>query len=93
MRAWHAERLPRYSRRPLCQDALVRLRNTGMQTMKIWHKIVITLIAMLIASYFVGRLWLMSFDFVIPSHLAGVIGGLAAIPIWELLRWLDHKNP
>ncbi len=39
----------------------------------------------------VGRLWLLAFDFLIPSYLAGVSGGLAAIPVWELLRWFDKK--
>lgn len=27
-----------------------------------------------------------AFDFLVSSHLAGVSGGLAAIPVWELLR-------
>lgn len=41
---------------------------------------------MLIASFAIGRLWLAVFDFVIPSYLAGIVGGLAAIPVWEMLR-------
>lgn len=59
--------------------------------MKLWQKLLITLVAMLIASFAAGRLWLLAFDFVIPSYLAGVVGGLAAIPVWELLRWADRK--
>lgn len=59
--------------------------------MKLWQKLLITLVAMLIASFAASRLWLLVFDFVIPSYLAGVSGGLAAIPVWELLRWLDRK--
>lgn len=58
--------------------------------MKRWQKLLITVLAMLVASFAIGRLWLMAFDTVIPSYLAGVVGGLAAIPIWELLnkaRW------
>lgn len=55
--------------------------------MKLWQKLLITVIAMLVASLATGRLWLMIFDFVMPSYLAGVIGGLAAIPVWEMLRW------
>ncbi|MDD5388502.1 MAG: hypothetical protein PHD37_04110 [Gallionellaceae bacterium] len=60
--------------------------------MKLWQKLLITLVAMLIASYAAGRLWLLAFDFLIPSYLAGVSGGLAAIPVWELLRWIGKKT-
>ncbi len=60
--------------------------------MKLWQKLLLTVLAMLIASFAAGRLWLMVFDFVIPSYLAGVSGGLAAIPVWELLRWIDRKK-
>jgi hypothetical protein len=60
--------------------------------MKLWQKLLITVAAMLIASFAMGRLWLAIFDFVIPSYLAGVMGGLAAIPVWELLR-LGNKKP
>lgn len=55
--------------------------------MSLWQKLLITIVAMLIASFVAGRLWLMAFDFTIPSYLAGVAGGLAALPVWELLRW------
>lgn len=61
--------------------------------MKLWHKTAATLAAMLIASFAAGRLWLTVFDFVIPSYLAGVAGGLAAIPVWELMRWIGAKHP
>lgn len=60
--------------------------------MKLWQKILITISAMLLASFAAGRLWLTIFDFVIPSYLAGAVGGLTAIPIWELLRWIDGKR-
>jgi hypothetical protein len=61
--------------------------------MKLWHKLLITVIAMLVASFLGGKLWFMAFNFAIPSYLAGVIGGAAAIPVWELLRWIGRKTP
>lgn len=61
--------------------------------MRLWHKIMITIVAMLIASYLGGKLWLLAFDFVIPSYLAGMIGGLAAIPVWELMRRINATHP
>ena len=51
--------------------------------MKLWHRIIITIVALFIASLAAGRLWFMAFDFVMPSYLAG---GLAAIPVWELRK-------
>lgn len=60
--------------------------------MKRWQKLLITLIAMLLASHAAGRLWLLAFDFPLPSYLAGVSGGLAALPVWERLRWIGKKH-
>lgn len=59
--------------------------------MKLWQKLLITVLAMLVASFAIGRLWLMAFDTVIPSYLAGVVGGLAAIPVWERLNKSHRK--
>lgn len=61
--------------------------------MKLWHKIIVTVIAMLVGSFAAGRLWFMAFNFVIPSYLAGMVGGLVAIPVWELMRWIGTKYP
>ncbi len=61
--------------------------------MKLWHKLLITVAAMLVASFVAGRLWLIAFEFVIPSYLAGMAGGLAALPVWELLRWIEARRP
>lgn len=60
--------------------------------MKIWQKLLITLVAMLVASYAAGWIWRQLFDFVIPSYLAGVVGGTAALPVWELLRWFEARR-
>lgn len=60
--------------------------------MKLWQKLLITLTAMLIASFAAEQLWLMAFDFTMPSYLAGIVGGLTALPVWELLRWQDNRR-
>lgn len=59
--------------------------------MKFWQKLLVTLLAMLVASVVAGRLWMAAFDFVMPGYLAGVVGGLAALPVWELLRRVGGK--
>lgn len=54
--------------------------------MTFWKRALITLIAMVIASLIVGLLWRIAFDVRIPSYLSGVVGGLAALVTWELLK-------
>jgi hypothetical protein len=53
---------------------------------KLWHKLLVTLIAMLLVSFGAGRLWFAAFDSPLPSYLAGMVGGLTALPVWEALR-------
>ena len=53
---------------------------------KLWHRLLIVLVAMLAVSFLAGRLWFSLFEFALPSYLAGVIGGFTALPVWEMLR-------
>lgn len=46
----------------------------------------LTLAAMLLASFVVGLAWRGLFDARIPSYLSGLAGGLAALAAWEFLR-------
>ena len=57
--------------------------------MKLWHRLLIVLVAMLVVSFLAGRLWFHLFDFAMPSYLAGVIGGFTGLPVWELLRRIN----
>jgi Na+/glutamate symporter len=54
--------------------------------MPFWKRLLITVIAMLVASYIAGLLWKNTFNSLIPSYLAGIIGGLIALPVWEWVR-------
>ena len=51
-----------------------------------WQRILITIVAMLIASFLFGQIWQALFNTNIPSYVAGIIGGLFALPIWEALK-------
>jgi hypothetical protein len=51
-----------------------------------WQRLLITIAAMLLASWLVGLAWQALLDFSFPSYLAGLIGGLAALPIWDFLK-------
>jgi hypothetical protein len=44
------------------------------------------------ASLVVGLIWRALFDFELPSYLAGVIGGLTAVPVWEFLKRIRPRT-
>jgi len=54
--------------------------------MTLWKRALITVLAMVIASFLVGLLWRGVFDARIPSYLSGLVGGLSALAAWEFLR-------
>jgi hypothetical protein len=60
--------------------------------MPLWLRLLLTLITMLLASYVAGLLWYWAFNADIPSYLSGAVGGLTAVPTWELLRWIGPKR-
>ena len=61
--------------------------------MPLWQRLLVTLIAMAAASLIVGLIWRALFGFELPSYLAGVVGGLTAVPVWEFLKRIGPKRP
>ena len=59
--------------------------------MPFWQRSLITLVTMLAASFTIGLLWRSFFGFGLPDYASGVIGGLIAIPLWELLKRVEVK--
>jgi hypothetical protein len=59
---------------------------------KWWQRLLGTLLAMLGASFVAGLLWERALGVGMPPYLAGAIGGLAAIPVWELLKRVEVKK-
>jgi len=57
--------------------------------MPFWQRLLITAIAIVAVSFIAGLLWKGMFNFALPSYAAGVIGGLTALPLWELLKRID----
>jgi Na+/glutamate symporter len=61
--------------------------------MPFWQRLVITVVAMLATSFVVGLIWANLLGFALPSYVAGLIGGVTAIPVWEFLRRVGPKPP
>jgi uncharacterized YccA/Bax inhibitor family protein len=60
--------------------------------MPLWQRVVLTVVAMLVVSVVAGLLWRAAFDTRLPSYIAGVIGGLTAVPVWEFLKRVAPKR-
>jgi uncharacterized membrane protein YGL010W len=51
-----------------------------------WQRLLITIAAMLVASWIVGLIWHAIFNFELPSYIGGMVGGLVALPLWDFLK-------
>lgn len=51
-----------------------------------WQRLLLTVAAMLATSWIAGLIWQAIFNFPLPSYVGGVVGGLAALPLWEFLK-------
>lgn len=60
--------------------------------MPFWQRLSITLLAMLAASFILGVFWRSIFNIPLPSYLAGIIGGLTALPVWEFLKRIKPRK-
>lgn len=60
--------------------------------MPFWQRSLILLVAMMAISFLVGLLWSSLFGFNLPSYVSGVVGGLTAVPLWDLLKRVGPKK-
>ena len=60
--------------------------------MPLWQRLLMTLLAMLAASFVVGLIWQAIFSAALPSDLAGRVGGVAALPVWEFLKRVGPRD-
>jgi hypothetical protein len=59
--------------------------------MPLWQRLLITVATMLVTSFVAGLLWRTLFTTDIPGYLSGVVGGLTALPVWELLKRMEIR--
>ena len=60
--------------------------------MPFWQRSLILLVAMLVVSFLVSWGWIQIFAFALPAYISGVIGGLTAVLIWDLLKRIKPKK-
>jgi hypothetical protein len=54
--------------------------------MPLWQRLLLIIVAIVVASFIAGLIWHQLFGFGLPSYIGGVIGGLTAVPVWEFLK-------
>ena len=59
--------------------------------MPFWQRLLILLVAILLVGFLVDLAWHYLFGFVLPSYVTGVIGGLTAVPLWDILKRIQAK--
>lgn len=52
-----------------------------MRVLPLWQRLLITIVAMLAASYVAGLVWQALLNFTLPTYVAGLVGGLSGLPI------------
>lgn len=60
--------------------------------MPLWQRLIVTLLAMVLASLVIGLIWEALFGFPLPSYVAGLVGGTTAVPVWEFLKRVGPKS-
>jgi len=58
-----------------------------------WQRLLGTIITVAAVSFLAGLAWQAVFNFPLPSYLAGLIGGLAALPVWDFLKRIRPLKP
>jgi len=59
--------------------------------MPFWQRALILVIAILVVSFLIDLIWQKIFGFVLPGYIIGVLSGLTAVPIWDLLKRIKPK--
>ena len=54
--------------------------------MNLWQRLAITVAVMIVFSLLMHLAWRALLGFPMPAYLAGVAGGLVALPVWEYLQ-------
>lgn len=61
--------------------------------MGFWQRLAVTILVVLAFSGLLHFAWQALFGFNMPAYLAGLLGGLVALPVWEYLQLRRKKAP
>lgn len=60
--------------------------------MSLWSRLAVTAAVMVVFSVLLHVAWQALTGFAMPAYLAGVAGGLIAVPVWEYLQMRGRSN-
>jgi len=60
--------------------------------MPFWQRSLVLLVAVLIVSFVFSIIWQQLFGFALPGYILGVVGGLTAVPLWDLLKRIRPRD-
>jgi len=60
--------------------------------MPFWQRSLVLLASVIGVSVVVGVIWNSLFGFSLPAYASGVIGGLTAVPLWDILKRVKPKQ-
>lgn len=60
--------------------------------MPFWQRSLVLVVAMMAVSFVFGLIWQAVFGFDLPDYVSGIVGGLTAVPLWDLLRKTKPKK-
>jgi len=63
----------------------------GRRALPFWQRLFIVVATMLLTSFVAGLIWHGVFRANIPAYLSGLIGGITAVPVWELLKRVEFR--
>ena len=60
--------------------------------MPFWQRSLVLVVAMMAVSFIFGSIWYSIFGIDLPAYVSGVVGGLTAVPLWDLLKKVKPKK-
>ena len=59
--------------------------------MTFWQRLLALLVSVLAISLLFNMLWHWLFNFALPAYVAGMVGGLAAVLVWDALKRIKPR--